>query len=102
MSATLNETDTKLRSFARLLNIPVTQMTQDMSDEQFDKITDFDMMVVDVTLPSEDAVERVSQLKQHLGDQDSAVLLSFSGGSSAKMIALTVEQFVRHLNPQSV
>ncbi len=51
------------------------------------------MMVVDVTLPSEDAVTRVSQLKQHLGDQDSAVVLSLSGGSSAKMIALTVDEF---------
>ena len=93
LSATLNETDTKLRSFARLLNIPVSQYTQDMSDQQFDKKTDFDMMVVDVTLPVEDAVARVSQLKKHLGDQDSAVVLSLSGGSSAKMIALTVDQF---------
>ena len=67
LSATLNETDTKLRSFARLLNIPVSQYTQDMSDQQFDKITDFDMMVVDVTLPAENAVERVGQLKQYLG-----------------------------------
>ena len=75
LSATLNETDTKLRSFARLLNIPVSQITQDMPEMQFDRITDFDMMVVDVTLPAEDAVTRVSQLKQHLGDKDSACLL---------------------------
>ena len=94
LSATLNETDTKLRSYARLLNIPVTQMTQDMPEQYFDKMTDFDMIVIDVTLPSEDAVEQVRKLKQHLGDQDTAVVLSLSGGSSAKMIALTVEQFV--------
>ena len=93
MSATLNETDTKLCSYARLLNIPVSQITQDMPDQQFTKMTDFDMMVVDVTLPPEDAVERVSQLKQQLGDQDCAVVLSLSGGSSAKMIALTIDQF---------
>jgi len=93
LSATLNETDTKLRSYARLLNIPVSQITKDMPVQQFDKITDFDMMVVDVTMPAEDAVERVSQLKQQLGEQDSAVVLSLSGGSSAKMIKLTVEQF---------
>jgi flagellar biosynthesis protein FlhF len=93
MSATLNETDTKLCSYARLLNIPVSQITQDMPDQQFNKMTDFDMMVVDVTLPPEDAVERVSQLKQQLGDQDCAVVLSLSGGSSAKMIALTIDQF---------
>ena len=93
LSATLNETDTKLRSYGRLLNITVSQITQDMPDQQFDKMTDFDMMVVDVTLPAEDAVARVSQLKQYLGDQDTAVVLSLPGGSSAKMIALTVDQF---------
>ena len=93
LSTTLNETDTKLRSYARLLNIPVGQITQDMPDHQFDKMTDFDMMVIDVTLPAEEAVERVSQLKQYLGEQDVAVVLSLSGGSSAKMIKLTVAQF---------
>ena len=93
LSTTLNETDTKLRSYARLLNIHVGQITPDMPDHQFDKMTDFDMMVIDVTLPIEEAVERVSQLKQHLGDKDAAVVLSLSGGSSAKMIKLTVEQF---------
>ncbi len=93
LSETLNETDTKLRSYARLLNIPVSQITQDMPDQQFGKMTDFDMMVVDVTLPTEDAVARVDKLKQYLGDQDTAVVLSLPGGSSAKMIAVTVEQF---------
>ena len=93
LSATLNETDTKLRSYGRLLNITVSQITQDMPDQQFDKMTDFDMMVVDVTLPTEDAVARVNQLKQYLGDQDTAVVLSLPGCSSAKMIALTVDQF---------
>ena len=93
LSATLNETDTKLRSYARLLNIPVSQLTQDVPDQHFDKMTDFDMMVVDVTLPADEAVERVSRLKQHLGEQSAAVVMSLSGGSSAKMISLTVAQF---------
>ncbi|EHI47974.1 flagellar GTP-binding protein [SAR116 cluster alpha proteobacterium HIMB100] len=93
LSATLNETDTKLRSYARLLNIPVSQLTQDVPDQHFDKMTDFDMMVVDVTLHADEAVERVSRLKQHLGEQNAAVVMSLSGGSSAKMISLTVAQF---------
>ena len=93
LSTTLNETDTKLRGYARLLNIPVSQLTQDVPDQHFDKMTDFDMMVVDVTLPADEAVDRVSRLKQHLGEQNAAVVMSLSGGSSAKMIALTVAQF---------
>ena len=93
LSTTLNETDTKLRGYARLLNIPVSQLTQDVPDQHFDKMTDFDMMVVDVTLPADEAVDRVSRLKQHLGEQNAAVVMSLSGGSSAKMIAVTVAQF---------
>ena len=93
LSATLNETDTKLRSYARLLNIPVSQLTLDVPDQHFDKMTDFDMMVVDVTLPTDEAVERVSRLKQHLGDKNAAVVLALSGGSSAKMIDVTVARF---------
>ena len=93
LSATLNETDTKLRSYARLLNIPVSQLTQDVPDQHFDKMTDFDMMVVDVTLPADEAVDRVKRLKQHLGEQDTAVVLALSGGSSAKMVSLTVARF---------
>ena len=89
----MNETDTKLRGYARLLNIPVSQLTQDVPDQHFDKMTDFDMMVVDVTLPADEAVDRVNRLKQHLGEQNAAVVMSLSGGSSAKMIALTVAQF---------
>ena len=93
LSTTLNETDTKLQGYARLLNIPVSQLTQDVPEQHFDKMTDFDMMVVDVTLPADEAVARVSRLKQHLGEQNAAVVMSLSGGSSAKMIALTVAQF---------
>ena len=75
------------------LNIPVSQLTQDVPDQHFDKMTDFDMMVVDVTLPADEAVDRVKRLKQHLGEQDTAVVLALSGGSSAKMISLTVARF---------
>ena len=30
----------------------------DMPEQYFDKMTDFDMIVIDVTLPSEDALNR--------------------------------------------
>ena len=85
LSTTLNETDTK-SGYARLLNIPVSQLTQDVLDQHFDKMTDFDMMVVDVTLPADEAVDRVSWLKQHLGNR-TRLVMSLSGGVPAKMIA---------------
>ena len=93
LSATLNETDTKLRGYARLLNIPVNQMTQDMPVQNFDKMTDFDILVVDVTLPPEDAVEQVGRFTKYLGKQEASVILSLAGGSSSKMISNTISQF---------
>ena len=57
-----------------------------MVGQDFDKMTDFDMMVVDVTLGAEDAVAKLGELTGYLGVQDTGVVLTIPGGSSAKMI----------------
>jgi len=93
LSQSLNETDTRLRGLARLLNIPLSQITPDMPDQDFDKMTDFDMMVVDVTLAPAEAVTRLGQLCSYLGPAQTAVVMAVPGGSSAKMIDVTVQNF---------
>ena len=55
LGGSMNETDTRLRGLARLLNISVA-LAKEVTGQDFDKMTDFDMMVVDVTLGAEDAV----------------------------------------------
>ena len=93
LGASMNETDTRLRGLARLLNIGVSPLSHDVTGQDFDKMTDFDMMVVDVTLGAEEAVEKLAELTNHLGVQNAGVVLTIPGGSSAKMIRVTLAQF---------
>lgn len=93
LGASMNETDTRLRGLARLLNIGVSPLSHDVTGQDFDKMTDFDMMVVDVTLGAEEAVEKLAELTNHLGVQNAGVVLTIPGGSSAKMIGVTLAQF---------
>jgi flagellar biosynthesis protein FlhF len=93
LGGSMNETDTRLRGLARLLNISVSPLAKEVTGQDFDKMTDFDMMVVDVTLGAEDAVAKLAELTEYLGIQDSGVVLTIPGGSSAKMIDVTLHQF---------
>jgi flagellar biosynthesis protein FlhF len=93
LGASTNETDTRLRGLARLLNIGISPLSHDVTGQDFDKMTDFDMMVVDVTLGAEEAVEKLAELTSHLGVQNAGVVLTIPGGSSAKMIGVTLAQF---------
>ena len=86
LGASMNETDSRLRGLARLLNIGVSPLANETVGQDFDKMTDFDMMVVDVTLGAEDAVAKLEELTSYLGAQDTGVVLTIPGGSSAKMI----------------
>ena len=93
LGASMNETDSRLRGLARLLNIGVSPLANEMVGQDFDKMTDFDMMVVDVTLDTEDAVAKLGELTGYLGEHDTGVVLTIPGGSSAKMINDTLRQF---------
>ena len=93
LGASMNETDSRLRGLARLLNIGVSPLANEVAGRDFDKMTDFDMMVVDVTLGAEDAVAKLGELIGYLGVQDAGVVLTIPGGSSAKMIDVTLRQF---------
>ncbi len=98
MSASQHEPDSRLRSLARLLNIPVSHITSDIPDQDFDRMTDFDMMVVDVTLAPAEAVRRLESLYSYLGPAQASVVMAVPGGSSAKMIDVTMQNF-RPLSP---
>ncbi len=93
LGASMNETDTRLRGLARLLNIGISPLSHDVTGQDFDKMTDFDMMVVDVTLGAEEALEKLAELTAHLGIQNAGVVLTIPGGSSPKMIEVTLAQF---------
>ncbi|MGB0756078.1 MAG: hypothetical protein ACPGQU_06600 [Candidatus Puniceispirillaceae bacterium] len=80
------ETDNKLKSYARLLNLPFCHLTHDVPANQFDKMTDFDIMVVDVTLSVDQSNHYLGQLTEHLGASEVQTIMSLQGGSSASLI----------------
>ena len=87
------ELDSKLKNFARILNLPTSAISNEMPVRQFDKMTDFDILVIDVCLPSDEAVEHIANSTAHLGESEIGCILSIPGGTSSKMIELTLKRF---------
>ena len=87
------ELDSKLKNFSRILNLPTTILRPDIPIQNFDKMTDFDMLVIDVCLSTEEAVEHIGKAAAHLGESQMGCLLSIPGGTSSKMIELTLQRF---------
>lgn len=92
------ETDNKLKSYARLLNLPFCHLTHDVPANQFDKMTDFDIMVVDVTLSVDQSNHYLGQLTEHLGASEVQTIMSLQGGSSASLIRQSMTAY-KQVNP---
>lgn len=92
------ETDNKLKSYARLLNLPFCHLTHDVPANQFDKMTDFDIMVVDVTLSVDQSNHYLGQLTEHLGTSEVQTIMSLQGGSSASLIRQSMTAY-KQVNP---
>ena len=87
------ELDSKLKNFARILNLPTSTISNEMPVQQFDKMTDFDILVIDACVPCDEAVEHITNATTHLGESEIGCILSIPGGTSSKMIELTLKRF---------
>ena len=86
-------TQSDLRGFGRLLNVPVCELSIDTPESDFDKMTDYDVMVLDVTASPEEACQKIQNIKTRLGTQDIATILTMPGSTSRTMIDLTLQKF---------
>lgn len=86
-------TQSDLRGFGRLLNVPVCDLSIDTPESDFDKMTDYDVMVLDVTASPEEACQKIQNIKTRLGTQDIATILTMPGSTSGTMIDLTLQKF---------
>ena len=86
-------TQSDLRGFGRLLNVPVCDLSIDTPESDFDKMTDYDVMVLDVTASPEQACQKIQNIKTRLGTQDIATILTMPGSTSRTMIDLTLQKF---------
>ena len=82
-----------LQGFGRLLNIPICNLNNDTPVEDFNKMTDYDIMVIDVTGMPEEACTKINAIKTHLGGSDIAVVATLPGSTSRAMIKVTTERF---------
>ena len=83
----------QLQSFGRLLNLPTVTLGLSTPIEDFNKMTDYDFMVIDVASDSADAVEKVHSTQSHLGASEVGTLLAIPGSTSQSMISITIKRF---------
>lgn len=86
-------TNHQLQSFGRLLNLPTVTLGLSTPVEDFNKMTDYDFMVIDVASDSPEAVEKVCRIQTHLGETEVGTLLAIPGSTSHSMISTTIKRF---------
>ena len=83
----------QLQSFGRLLNLPSVMLGLSTPIEDFNKITDYDFMVVDVHSDSPDAVSKLHEIRAHVGESEIGTLLTIPGSTSYSMIKTIIRKF---------
>ena len=82
-----------LQSFGRLLNIPVCALSLETPVADFNKMTDYDIMVIDVTAMPDEASQKIAAIKAHINSKDIGIIATIPGSTSRAMIELTVQRF---------
>ena len=83
----------QLQSFGRLLNLPTVTLGLLPPVEDFNKMTDYDFMVIDVASDSPESVEKVGSIQTRLGETEVGTLLAIPGSTSHSMINTTIKRF---------
>ena len=83
----------QLQSFGRLLNLPTVMLGLSTPVEDFNKMTDYDFLVIDVASDSAESIEKVNSIQSHLGTSEVGALLVIPGSTSQSMIKTTIKRF---------
>jgi len=82
-----------LQGFGRLLNVPVCTLSLETPVADFNKMTDYDIMVIDVTAMPDEASQKIAEIKAHVGAKDIGIIATIPGSTSRAMIELTMQRF---------
>lgn len=97
IAASLQGQDAKnnqsLQNFGRLLNVPVCELSMETPVTDFNKMTDYDIMVIDVTAMPDEASQKISEIKAHVGTKEIGVVATIPGSTSRTMIEATMQRF---------
>ena len=83
----------QLQSFGRLLNLPTVTLGLSTPVEDFNKMTDYDFMVIDVASDNPESVDKVKSIQTRLGETEVGTLLAIPGSTSHSMINTTIKRF---------
>jgi flagellar biosynthesis protein FlhF len=56
-------------------------------------MTDYDIMVIDVTAMPDEASQKIAEIKAHVGAKDIGIIATIPGSTSRAMIELTMQRF---------
>ena len=82
-----------LQGFGRLLNVPVCTLSLETPVADFNKMTDYDIMVIDVTAMPDEASQKIAEIKAHVDTKDIGIIATIPGSTSREMIELTMQRF---------
>ena len=82
-----------LQGFGRLLNVPVCTLSLETPVADFNKMTDYDIMVIDVTAMPDEASQKIAEINAHVGAKDIGIIATIPGSTSRAMIELTMQRF---------
>ena len=82
-----------LQGFGRLLNVPVCTLSLETPVVDFTKMTDYDIMAVDVTAMPDEASQKIAEINAHVGAKDIGIIATIPGSTSRAMIELTMQRF---------
>ena len=63
-----------LQGFGRLLNVPVCTLSLETPVADFNKMTDHDIMVIDVTAMPDEASQKIAEINAHVGAKDIGII----------------------------
>ena len=82
-----------LQGFGRLLNVPVCTLSLETPIDDFNKMTDYDVMIVDVTAMPDEAGQKLAEIKGRVGAKEIGIITTIPGSTSRAMIELTMQRF---------
>jgi flagellar biosynthesis GTPase FlhF len=82
-----------LKGFGRLLNVPVCTLSLETPAADFNKMTDYDIMVVDVAEMPDESNQKIAQIKAQVGAKEVGIVATIPGSTSRAMIELTMQRF---------
>jgi flagellar biosynthesis protein FlhF len=82
-----------LQGFGRLLNVPICTLSLETPVDDFSKMTDYDIMVIDVIAAPDEATQKIAEISAHVGAEDIGIIATIPGSTSRAMIELTMQRF---------